>query len=408
MLADHPLALIGLAVILGYLGERLMRRLRIPQVVGAIIIGLFLGLSMRPYNVIGEETINALSPLICVALGFIGFNIGGELRLEALRELGKHVIVILFFESFGAFFAVTLLTYVLTNNFLLALILGALSSATAPAATVDVIYEYKSRGPLTLALIAIVGLDDAVALIIYAFVYGYLNTHLLHIQCSMLLIIAHACWKIFLSLAIGALLGLLLTIMCRKIQSREEMIIASVGIILLGVGVSQYFSVSEILTSMAIGAVLSNVLSMKRAEVAFDGITSFMGPFIVLFFVLIGAKLDFRLLLIPSVLFLAITYILARSTGKILGVKMGAAVSKAPPKIGKYLGYCLFSQAGVAVGLAFTFYRQLLSLGTKEAVLMANLIINVIASTTLVVQIIGPPFVKYGLMKAGEIKSSQQ
>ena len=403
MLVSDPLLVIGIALCAGFLGQRLFKRLGIPQVVGGIVVGLFLGVSMGPYALIDREMLDAFEPLIVLALCFIGFNIGGELKFDVLKSLGKTVVSILLAEALGAFLLVTLVSYVILHDHLLALVFGALASATAPAATTDVLAEYKAKGPLTITLLAIVGMDDVVGLILYGFVSGLVEAHLTHAALSIATVLVGPGTVILSSLGVGAIVGWGMTRVLSRANSRVEILVPLVGGIVLIAGISEAFNLSEILASMAGGIMLANLLSSRRGEMAFDTLSDFTPPFFVLFFVLVGARLRVETLLIPSVAVLAGAYIAARSFGKIGGSWLGAKVSHAPDTVRRYLGLCLFSQAGVAVGLAFAFYRKFSEYGGPEAASMGHLVITVIAATTLVVQLIGPPFVKYAITRAGEV-----
>ncbi len=399
------LLVLGVALVAGIAGQKIFKRFGIPQVVGGIVAGLLLGVSMEPYNLIDEKTIDALTPIVLLALAFIGFNIGGELRADVLRSLGKSVVAILLCESLFAFALVSLVSYLILRNTALGLVFGALAAATAPAATTDVIYEYRASGPLTITLLAIVGLDDVVGLVLYGFVSGYVKASLLGLPLTIANTLLGPVKTIALSLLVGSAVGLAAILPLKKATEKRDILIITLGSLLLVLGLSEMLDLSEILASMATGIVITNVLHTRRTEVVFEGILEFSQPFLVVFFVLVGARLQVRYLLIPSVVFLSLMYVGARTAGKMSGSYLGAAVSGAPESVKKYLGYALFSQAGVAIGLAFAFYREFTELGGHQGIEWGILVINVIAVTTLIVQLIGPPFVKYALVKAGEAKT---
>jgi Kef-type K+ transport system membrane component KefB/predicted transcriptional regulator len=394
------LLLLGVAVFFGTVGARLFQKLRIPQVVGYIVIGVILGGSVL--KVIGTELVLSLSPLNMFALGIIGFTIGGELRLDIFKRYGKQFIIILVSEGVFAFLAVSLLTtlgtYYFTHNpnrsIALGVLLGAISSATAPAATVDVLWEYKTRGILTKTILAIVALDDGLALLLYGFA-GSLAAVLLgggHGNWAANILMPF--WEIFGAVALGLGIGLILVFLAKHIEDPEKVLAFALSSIMLGVGLSIILRIESILTAMAIGATLVNFLPRRSRDV-FEIVGKFSPPIYVLFFVLVGARLQISS--IPLwIIILAVIYVFGRTLGKISGAWFGGYISKAPEQVRKYLGLCLFSQAGVAIGLSILASERFG--GT-----IGEAIILIVTSTTFLVQIIGPPFVKLGVKKAGEI-----
>jgi Kef-type K+ transport system membrane component KefB len=383
-------------MVFGFGGGRLFRTMKIPQVVGYIVGGVMLGKSFL--GLIDTGTIDKLAPLSNFALGLIGFMIGGELRFGIIKKLGKTIFAILLFESLGAFFLVSAGVYLVTHKPGLALVFGALSSATAPAATVDVLWEYKSKGILTSTLLAIVGLDDVVALIIYGFTVSFAKLILNGVPLSYVNMISKPLLEIGASTGIGLLIGLVLTYTLRKMRGEENRFILSVISILLCSGLADTFHLSHILASMALGITLTNLAPISGKH-SFEILGRFVPPVYILFFVMIGARLNIWLL--PKLGLIGCIYVLARSTGKIGGAFLGSRISNASESVRKYLGLCLFSQAGVTIGLAMAVYNEFSHYGTagKE---LGVLIINVVTATTFIVQIIGPPSVKYAIHKAGE------
>jgi Kef-type K+ transport system membrane component KefB len=394
------LLLLGVAVFFGTVGARLFQKLRIPQVVGYIVIGVILGGSIL--KVIGTDLVLSLSPLNMFALGIIGFTIGGELRLELFRRYGKQFIIILVSEGVFAFLAVGLLTtvgtYYYTHNpsqsIALGVLLGAISSATAPAATVDVLWEYKTRGILTKTILAIVALDDGLALLLYGFAGSLAAVLLGGGHGNWAANILMPCWEIFGAVALGFGSGLILVFLAKYIEDPEKILAFAISSIMLGVGLSIILSVESILTTMAIGATLVNFLP-RRSKDVFEIVGKFSPPIYVLFFVLVGARLQIGNTPLWLVI-LAVIYVFGRTLGKISGAWFGAYICKAPEQVRKYLGLCLFSQAGVAIGLSILASERFG--GT-----IGEAIILIVTSTTFLVQIIGPPFVKLGVKKAGEI-----
>ena len=392
--------LLGIAVFFGTAGARLFQKLHIPQVVGYIVIGLVLGGSAL--KLIDIETVMSLSPLNMFALGIIGFTIGRELELEIFRRYGKQFIIILISEGVFAFLAVGLLTglaaYLFTSDLnssmAMGVVLGAIASATAPAATVDVLWEYKTRGILTRTILAIVALDDGLALLLYGFAASLAAVLLGGGEGNWAVNLLMPFWEIFGAIALGIGIGLILVFIAKRIEESEKVLAFALASIMLGVGLSIILRVESILTAMILGATLVNLLP-RRSKDVFDVVGKFSPPIYVLFFVLVGARL--QITGIPVwIIILAAIYVFGRSLGKISGAWFGARISKSPAQVRKYLGLCLFSQAGVAIGLSILASERFGgSIGES--------IILIVTSTTFLVQIIGPPLVKLGVKKAGEI-----
>jgi Kef-type K+ transport system membrane component KefB len=395
-----PLLLLGVAVFLGGIGARIFQRLRIPQVVGYIVIGIILG--RTGLKIIPPDVIVQLRPFNLFALGIIGFMVGGELKWPELRQRGRQFMTILLAEGLAAFFAVGALTGFVTWVFThspaksvsLGLLLGAISSATAPAATVDVLWEYKTRGPLTSTVLAIVALDDALALFLYGFAASVAGVLLGSGFIDWRSMIGTPVYEIGVSLVLGVVTGVLLNHLLRWARDPQKQLVFSLGTLLLDIGLSTVFNLDAILVAMALGCTLVNLVP-RRSREAFDLVGGFATPLYVLFFVLVGARLSLTGTAY-AVWIVAFLYFLGRTAGKMTGAYWGARLSGAVEPVRKYLGLCLFSQAGVAVGLSILASQRFSSTIGDEIVI-------IIATTTFLVQIIGPPSVKVGVAKAGEI-----
>jgi Kef-type K+ transport system membrane component KefB/predicted transcriptional regulator len=392
--------LLGIAVFGGTIGGKVFQRLRIPQVVGYIVIGLLLGGSVL--NVIGPRVAETLSPLNIFALGLIGFMIGGELQYDIFRQYGRQFIIILLAEGLTAFVVVgvaaSLTAYLFTRQInsalALGLLLGAISSATAPAATVDVLWEYKTRGILTRTILALVALDDGLALLLYGFATSFAGTLLGEGHGNWLLNLAVPLWEIFGAVALGVAAGLALVLIFRHVRETDKLLTFAIASVALTIGLAMVLHVESILAAMVLGATLVN-LRPRRSREAFELVERFSPPIYVLFFVLVGARL--RVSGVPAwIIALAVVYVVGRSAGKIAGSWLGALVAKAPVAVRRYLGICLFSQAGVAVGLSLL-ASQRFGNGMGEAIVL------IVTLTTFLVQIIGPVLVKTGVTKAGEV-----
>ncbi|MFN2151067.1 MAG: cation:proton antiporter [Anaerolineales bacterium] len=398
IITSNPLSTIGLLLIISFLGSKIFQRFGIPQVVGFIVLGVLHGPSFL--NVIPLDVSQELLFISEVALGLIGFDMGSHLRFSEIRKLGKSILFILIFEAFGAFFLVTLGVYALTRTWYTALIFGALSSATAPAATVDVLAEYDAKGPLTTTLLAVVGLDDAISLLLYSLAAAFATSLMAGGETlSLFEILELPFIEIGGSLILGASMGFGLNWLLHRMKNRHDAMAISIGFVLLGAGVSLVLDFSLILTTMVLGSVTVNCCPDHGRRIRYT--IEQAGPVIyVLFFTLVGAR--FQIDLLPTMGLLGLAYIILRSTGKFGGAWIGGQLGQAEPVVRNNLGFGLLSQAGVAVGLALASASRFSQYGA-EGQALGSLIINVITATTFVVQIIGPIFVKFAITQAGEI-----
>ena len=388
---------LGLIMALGLAGGRLFKRFGIPQVVGYIVVGVVLGDSVLHF--LPLKMLDDLSSLTSMALAFIGFMVGGELKYSLFQKYGKQFFCILLSEGLLAMILVSSFTILLTKNIALGILLGALSSATAPAATVDVLWEYRSKGPLTSTILAIVALDDGLALFLYGFAFAFANALVAGGGLSLEVMLVQPLIEIFGSLLLGTAIALVIDQVLRWHKTREDQLVINVAALFLASGIAKYFDLSLILTNMAVGLTLTN-LHPDRNESNFEIVKEFVPPIYIIFFLFVGARLQLGLL--SSMGILGILYVLGRTIGKWGGAFLGATVSGAPQTVRKYLGFALFSQAGVAIGLALDIYQHFGEFGPAGE-LLGHTVINVVAATTLLVQVIGPVSVKYAITKAGEI-----
>jgi Kef-type K+ transport system membrane component KefB/CBS domain-containing protein len=409
--------LIGIAVILGSIGGRIFARLRIPQVVGYIVIGvlaIFVGGAW--YHAISIKDVQQLEPISLFALSIIGFSVGGELKKEVFKKHGKGFIIVLLFEGLTAALFVAILTGLATcpwhklanittadpyrpifhvvaqGNWPLAVLFGAIASATAPAATVDVLWEYKTRGILTTTVLAIVALDDGLALLLYGFASSIMVPSA-KTGFSLMTALGKPLYEIFGSIFLGMLVGVVYVVALRVFYNREMILPLCIGSLLLIIGISHYLDLELILAAMSSGVTVVN-LAPRRSREAFDQLAGFAPPIFVLFFVLVGARLQLKAMA-GWMIILALAYVVGRTGGKFLGAYLGSRLGGLPPKVRKYLGFCLFSQAGVAIGLAI-FASHRFPTETAQSIIL------VITATTFLVQIIGPPFVRFAVIRAGE------
>ncbi|MFX0197433.1 MAG: cation:proton antiporter, partial [Candidatus Hodarchaeota archaeon] len=387
---------LGIIVALAYLVSKLFQRVGVPQVIGFMLVGIVLGRSGLHF--ITNGMLLSLQPFVDLALGFIGFNIGREMELSLLRRGSKAIMIILMFETLLAFTLVFLGFYVYFGDHIIALLFGALAAATAPAATVDVIWEYRARGVLTQTLLFILALDDIIGVIMTRLVIAYTEAILTAGAVSFSRIGLLALGEIGGSLALGVVLGWLVSNIVRFKHKKGGIIVLATASVLLSTGLAEMWDLSPILANITFGAALANF--SEEASHSFEEIEETATPIYILFFVLIGASLD--LSIIGVVLGISIMYVILRSVGKFGGVFIGGRMAKAAPVVQKNLGLCLWSQAGVTLGLAMVIYSEFPVLGAAGQEL-ADLIISVIAVSTLIVQILGPSGVKLAIKRAGEI-----
>lgn len=392
--------LLGVILLLGALGGHLFQKLKFPQVVGYIVIGILIGQS--GFQILSSKVIDAMDPLSSIALSLIGFLIGGELKASTLKKYGKQFVGILLLESIVPFFVVSivvsgvsfLITKDCNTSLALGLVLGAISSATAPAATTDVLRENRTRGPLTSTVLGVVAMDDAVALILYAIASSIAASLLGASTDSLGKQLVLVAYNVFGSVLLGSLIGFFLSKTIKNVMSDPGRILAfSLGALFLSTGLAHYVGLDNILAAMALGFFMVNFAPVKTRP-TFALVENFTPPIYVLFFVLVGAKLNIWNVT-AFVGIIALLYVLFRTLGKSIGSIAGAALTKAPATVRKYLPFCLLSQAGVAIGLS-------ISAGRDFAETIGPTIMLIITATTFIVQLIGPICVKYGVEKAGE------
>ncbi len=391
--------LFGLIILFGAFGARLFQKLHIPQVVGCIVIGIFLG---DVFDLITPKTIESLKPFMMFALGIIGFMIGAELRADVLKKYGRQFFIILFSQGIGAFLLVAVGTsiiawLILGNVFVsiaMGLVFGAIASATAPAATANVLWEYKTRGPLTAAILAIVALDDALALLLYRGAATGAKALMGTGHSSVFAAVGVLFGEIVGAVILGFLAGVLLYFLLKFVRAEDKILEFALASLLLVVGVSMIPKIDPILPAMVLGITIANLMP-RQSRGMFKLIETFSPPIYISFFVLAGAhmqfgKLDFRMVI------MIVVYTLFRAAGKMAGSWFGARHSGAPAMVRKYLGICLLPQAGVAIGLAILASHQFASN-------IGHMLIMVVMTSIFFMEILGPMLVKVGVKKAGEI-----
>ncbi len=381
---------------------KMAKYLHLPNVTGYLVGGLIIGPSML--NIIDADMIEHMYIIPSVALGFIAFSIGNEMKLIYFKRVGSRPIVIAIFEALFAvlvtFVAIILYLYITGQLTLIevrfALVLSAIAAATAPAATMMVVRQYKAKGILTETLMSVVAIDDSVAIMLFGIFVAISNAlGPITNQSSILMQIIKPFIEIFASLGIGFVAGILLTLGTRWFTGRGNRISLVIMFIFFTVSLTDFISGSPLLACMMLGAVFAN-MSPKYEEV--NGLIYFVTPPIfIMFFVLSGAEL--KLSVLQTVGLIGIIYVLFRVVGKIFGSWFGSKITKAEPVVTKYLGYALIPQAGVAIGLSLVATQVL----NPE---MGAQIRAIILAATLIYELFGPVITKIALQKAGEIKVS--
>ncbi|WP_058486232.1 cation:proton antiporter [Defluviitalea phaphyphila] len=389
----NALLAIGIALISGYIVGKLIQKAKIPAVGGYIIAGLVIGKSLL--HIVPDTMLNALSPVSDVALGLIAFSIGGELEWKTLKKVGKSIPIIAFFEAFTAFVFVTSILLIVGLDLPSALLLGAVSSATAPAATVMVLNELRAKGPLTSTLIAVVAIDDAICLMIYAIassISKVLFSHADNISWGKTLVAPVE--EIFFSLLLGSLVGIGFVFILKIVKESHEILVVAIGTILILSGIASKLGLSALLTCMAMGTMIANFSNHKRR--VFSILDNISPPVYTAFFVLAGARLDVHLLM--KIGLYGVVYTIFRILGKVLGASIGATISKSNSVVKKYVGFGLLSQVGVAVGLAMVIAKEFAQYGE-----IGSMVITILLATTVITELIGPLCTKYAVIKSGEV-----
>lgn len=402
---------LAVALIAGLLMSRVAKLVNLPAVTAYLVAGLILGpfclgrLGIPGLGFQTLENVETYKIVSQVALGFIAFAIGNEFRFSQLKSMGKQAIIVGVLQAVitTALVDVALVALHFVKPDLIsipsAITLGAIAAATAPAATLMVVRQYKADGPLTRLLLMVVAIDDAVGLVLFSASFGIAGA-LERGSVSVVNVVLEPVLEIVLSLVLGALAGLVLHWLERFYHSRSKRMSVSIAFVLLTVGISMLeFEIggvnccfSLLLVCMMMGTVFCNICNVS--EELMERVDRWTAPVSILFFVLSGAELDLEILKNPAVLLIGVVYIVARSAGKISGSYLSCAMTHCNEHITKHLGITLLPQAGVALGMAMT--AKNLSDG--------SVIRNVVLLSVLVYELVGPTLTKRSLIAAGEIK----
>lgn len=419
-------AYVAALLLVALLSTRLMRLIKLPNVTGYILTGIIMGpflfgLLFNNFSFDGikgapvYKFVDQLGWVSSVALGFIAFSIGTSFKFSTIKALGKRVLVITVLEALGA--SLLVVVALLVAHFIfpqyvsleLALTLSAIASATAPAATLMVIKQYRAHGPLVDTLLPVVALDDAAALILFAILFQ-IATALAGGSISVYAIIVKPLLEITISLGVGAVLGFVISFANRFFKSRNNRLIWNIFSVFAALGFYFLFKkiggfeLSSLLTCMMAGAIYTNFV--KESGRTLDVMDRFTSPVYMMFFVISGASLDLTIFFNGDglvVVLIALTYLVSRVIGKWSGAFAGASITRCEPQVKKYLGFALVPQAGVAIGLSTTAYKLFSQYSDPYMQKTGALILAIILTSTLVYELFGPMVAKFALKKAHEI-----
>jgi NhaP-type Na+/H+ or K+/H+ antiporter len=409
---EDPIFGVAVLIVFGLLGGKLISLLKFPRVTGYILIGILIGPSVL--KLLSLEMVHSFQIIRQVAIGFIGYTIGLELRFSKLKKTGKQVTIITIAQALStailvglavyAFLTITGQSYALTY----ALILGAIATATAPGPIVAVVKSYRTKGPVTDVLLPLVALDDAIGIMLFAVMLSF-GTSLLSTTGSVS--VAHMLLdpflEIVLSIGFGALIGLIVTLIAKRFNRESDnfLMMVIIGFVFMGIGIGNAVHASAILLPMTIGVFLTNSIDEKYEHRLTKTTDLFTAPILLAFFTIAGAELELSLL--AQIGLLGVIYLVVRVLGKVSGAHYSAKLLKAPPTVVKYLGFTLIPQAGVAIDMALT---TKLRFETTESLLdfaeVGAVIMTIVLAATVVYEVFGLIVVKSALSRAGEIDAA--
>ena len=404
---------VSIALLGGLLMTRLFKPLKLPSVTAYLIAGVLIGpyclgqLGVHGLGFDSAESVHALKLVSDVALGFIAFSIGSEFRMEDLKKIGKQAFVIGIFQALVATLFVDLALVAIYKFFPgvltlpQAITLGAIATATAPAATLMVVRQYKAKGPLTDLLLPIVALDDAVGLIVFAVSFGIAKT-LGSGTVDMISIVVNPLVEIVASLGLGAILGWILTQLEKMFNSNTNRLNMTTAFVFLTVSLSMiefhigavHVHFSSLLVCMMLGTVFCNICPLSHDLM--EKSEKWTSPLLAVFFVISGAELELSVFANISIVLVGVVYIIFRSLGKYFGTYVSAKATKCAPQISKYLGITLLPQAGVALGMC--------TIAAAELPGQGALIRNITLFAVLIYELVGPLFTRMALQAAGDIQ----
>lgn len=403
---------LSIALLMGLMLSRLAKVLKLPAVTAYLVAGIIVGpyclgsAGVAGLGFISIENVRSYSIICDVALGFIAFSIGNEFRVEQLKKIGRQAAIVGIFQAVVTTIVVDIVLIALhfampdLISLEAAIILGAIASATAPAATLMVVKQYKAKGPVTDMLLPVVAIDDAVGLVLFAISFGVaraLNAGSVNIISAVL----EPLIEVVFSLSLGAVMGIFFHVFERFFHSGSKRLSVSIGFVLITIAISQitfeisgvHFAFSSLLTCMMLGTVFCNVCDFS--EELMDRADKWTAPLFILFFVLSGAELELSVFSNVLMVLVGIVYILSRSVGKYSGAYISSKATRCNDNIVKYLGITLLPQAGVALGMAMK---------AKEFGEIGEMVASITLFAVLIYELIGPMLTKIALTKAGDIK----
>ncbi|MBP5307882.1 MAG: cation:proton antiporter [Clostridia bacterium] len=421
----EPILGLAMAMLFGLVLTRLMKLMKMPNVTGYLIAGILVGPHLLNFigaaggnegffnlfgmngsaTVFGTEPFSNGDLITTVALGFIAFSIGSSFELKHMKTLGKSVAVITIFQALvtvllvdAALIAVSLIAPDVCPM-PVAIILGAIATATAPAATLLVVKQYKAKGPVTDTLLPVVAMDDAVGLMVFAVSFSIAKVMLEGGTITFASAFLEPVLEIAESLALGAALGFIVAFSMKIFMSRANRIGVEIAAVFAGVALADMWGLSNLLVCMMIGAVYCN---LHKDDVKLNNFAErWTAPLFMLFFIVSGAELN--LSVIPKVGVIGIIYLVVRCLGKYFGAYLGAKTVKAEKHVKNYLGLTLFPQAGVAIGMATMVVAELSSTGDPAITSLGTQINTVVLCATLIYELFGPLITKWALTRSGEI-----
>ncbi len=384
---------ISIILLVGALGGKAARLLKLPNVSGYLVAGLFLGPSF--FKFVSGADLSSLNIVSELALAIIAFSIGNEFILKDMVKLGKSIVLITLAEVIGAVAIVfSVMYFIFDQPFAFSIVIASMSAATAPAATLLVMKQYNSSGPLTKTILPVVALDDVYGIIAFGIAISLARLSAGGNGFSVFDMIIKPLAEILGSLLLGFILGCLLTLISKKTEGRDEQQIISLAAVGAATGLSVFLGLSPLLTCIMMGATLANL--WRRSDRVFSSVNDFAAPVYLLFFTLAGASLE--LSIFAKVGLIGVGYILARGLGKMLGAWVGAKSVRACKTVSKYLGLALLPQGGISIGLLVLVRQQLPEYAVQ--------ISTIIMFSVLVYEISGPIFAKIAIQKAGEINGA--
>jgi len=403
-IADKEIYMMTFFLVLAFFTVLLAKKYHIPIVVGYVFLGIMLSPDILGLFPVVNLNLKQLYTFILtnmnyvtqIALAFIAFTIGSELSIKNIRRLGKSIFYIVIIQSLAAFGLVAGVIYLLGWPLYMGLLLGAIATATAPAATVMVIQEYNAEGPLTSTMMAVIGIDDAIALIVFSLINPIAFAQFQggsSIDISKIFV--HPLIEIFGAVITGLIVGYIAQYLITSYDIKVKKLLSALTMILVGTSVSLYFNFSPLIANMTVGFAVRN-FAKKNLQVS-DYLDTITIPLYALFFIIAGTEIRFSEMGSMSFFLIAAAYFVSRTIGKVGGASFAAKISGASENVKKYIGLGLLPQSGVAIALAYSVQKQY-----AEAPEIGLLIFNTLLLTAAVTEIFGPLMTKYALIKSGE------